>query len=498
MLPSLATLLQVNIWSPAYSADELFRKMYELQSHREFSPLDEMLPAFYYCFLLCFPLEASLQEPTQRLLKSSLSALGAGYPYLTGNVRTDLSSKVRKAHLLLDIPEPFEDIPIVFKDLRSRDSGWTDSYQQLKDAGMHPRKLDPKILAPLTAGIGETRKVLSVQANFVKGGLLLAMCFHHNFVDAYGAGRIIARFSEHCCGVSEAAKSTSSDQTCGMPDVLTIEKVQASHKFEDLKHNSELWQLNCLDWKDPPEGHVPFEWPDFIPSLLPVRQPPVVTSMFSFSTEALKELKRLAQPPERKAWVSTNDALVAFLWRHIMRARFQWAVDGDESRKEELSSVVVALDGREDLSVSPRYVGNCLFHCFTYLPISRVGDMSTPLSDISIKIRQTVNKTRNPKLLADVVGLAATIPNRQTIRYANDNLGKDVYTTSWVDLPLYRLNWGALGQTDFFRIPDRHFESLCCILPPREGVVELIISMEEGHTNRLQHDEEFAKFAKLR
>jgi hypothetical protein len=33
-------------------------------------------------------------------------------------------------------------------------------------------KLDANLLAPLTAGIGETRKVMSVQANFIHGGLL--------------------------------------------------------------------------------------------------------------------------------------------------------------------------------------------------------------------------------------------------------------------------------------------------------------------------------------
>jgi hypothetical protein len=33
--------------------------------------------------------------------------------------------------------------------------------------GMPPHKLDANLLAPLTAGIGETRKVMSVQANFV-------------------------------------------------------------------------------------------------------------------------------------------------------------------------------------------------------------------------------------------------------------------------------------------------------------------------------------------
>jgi hypothetical protein len=57
------------------------------------------------------------------------------------------------------------------------------------------------------------------------------------------------------------------------------------------------------------------------------------------------------------------------------------------------SNVVVALDGRKDLSISPTYIGNCVFHCFTELPINIVVGESTHLGGIAIKVRQTITAT---------------------------------------------------------------------------------------------------------
>ncbi|KAI9046667.1 hypothetical protein LZ554_009408 [Drepanopeziza brunnea f. sp. 'monogermtubi'] len=476
--------------------------MYELQPHRKFSALDEMLPAFYYCYILCFPVSNHSRASISELLQTSLSSLAAERPYLTGTIRRDMESSVRKGHLLLDIPDPFEDLRIVFNDLTVPTCPWKETYEDLRDAGMPPHKLDANFLAPLTAGHGETRKVMSVQANFIDGGLLLAFCFHHNFVDAYGAGRIIARFSEHCNhgpglvdlhNSAQSVRDEDGNESGGLVDILDVEILKKQYRFEDLESDPNLWRLNCLEFR----GVNAFRWPDFIPALLPVRKPPVISSMFSFSADALAEIKAMARPSQEGAWVSTNDALVAFLWRHTMRARHPSSVNEGEPPHRK-TNVVVALDGRKDLAISPTYIGNCLFHCFTELPINTVGSASTSLGDMAVRVRQTITAARDRELLKTVIGLAATHPDCQTIKYANDNLGTDLYVTSWVDLPFYRLEWGPLlGKTDFFRIPDRQFESLCCVLPPKDGVVQLITSMEEDHSMRLRGDAEFMRYCSL-
>ncbi|KAL8826320.1 MAG: hypothetical protein Q9191_003871 [Dirinaria sp. TL-2023a] len=476
--------------------------MYELQSHRVFSPLDEMLPPFYYAYLLTFPTTEQVKQGTiRKLLQDSLSALLVEYPYLTGNVRRDNSDKeFRLGHLVLDIPEPFQDTKVVFNDLTAPGSGFEKTYQQLAAAQMPLQNLDAHFFAPLTAGIGETRKVFSMQANFVAGGLILAACFHHNFCDAYGAARIVARFSEHCNGSARAQGPTDGSTGSGMPELFNRDAITAKYDHNRLKNDPNLWQLNCLDHRDPPKDYVPFEWPIFLPSLLPPQDPPVNSFMFSFTSQTLAELKAYARPDKGDSWVSTNDALAAFLWRHTIRARYPWSAQEEPEQhgnKEAISNVIVALDGRKTLSISPSYVGNVIFHCYTPLPLNSVGSKHTPLSLLALAIRQKINRTRDRQLLTDVVAFASTLPDVRTIRYANDNLGKDLYTTSWIDLDFYRLDWGLLGKAQFFRIPDKQFYSLSCILPPRQGdgVVDVIMSLTEPDGLRLLEDEEFKRFA---
>ncbi|KAI0391820.1 hypothetical protein F5Y17DRAFT_386547 [Xylariaceae sp. FL0594] len=472
--------------------------MYELQEHRKFNGLDEMLPPVYYCYLLGFPLHTDSKSDVSALLQTGLSALSAERPYLTSTIRRDMDSKVRKGHLILDIPDPLEELRIVLNDLTGADAPWKETYQDLEDCGMPPHKLDAKILAPLTAGIGETRKVMSVQANFIHGGLLLAFCFHHNFVDAHGAGRIIARFSEHCSGTVDLAKPSGSaggtTMTGDGAEILDTEHLKQRYRFEDLEKDKTLWRLNSLEFR----GVNDFRWPEFLPSVFPVRNPPVISRMFSFSLDALAEIKAQAQPSEGGAWVSTNDALVAFLWRHVMRARFPSSITESEP-PDRKSSVLVALDGRRDLGISPTDIGNCVFHCITELPMNAVGSENTPLGELAASVRQTITSTRDKTLLQRAAALAATHPDCQAIKYGNDNLGPDLYVTSWVGLPVYELEWGPLlGKAGFFRIPDRQFESLCCVLPPKDGVVQVITSMEEEHTIRLSRDPEFTRYATCR
>lgn len=461
-----------------------------------------MLPPLYYAYLLTFPMSENVnQDQIRKLLQDSLSALVADYPYLTGDVRRDNSGRdFRLGHLTLDISEPLQDTRIVFNDLTKSDTEFKLTYQQLSSSGMPPQNLDAHILAPLTAGIGETRKVFSVQANFIAGGLILATCFHHNFCDAYGAARIIARFSEHCNGSARASELNGESSSSGIPDIFNHDAIRAKYDFNGLKKNPNLWQLNCLDHRNPPEDYVPFEWPVVLPSLLPPQEPPIKSYLFSFTSQALAELKDSAKPQEGDGWISTNDALAAFLWRHIIRARYASPTQGEaeeDGKNEDISNVIVALDGRKDLSLPASYTGNVIFHCYTPLPLHSVSSKTTPLSSLALSIRQNINRTRDKQLLTEVVAFAATLPDVRSMRYANDNLGKDLYTTSWIDLPLYRLEWGVLGKAQFFRIPDKHFHSLNCILPPRQedGVVDVILSLKEPDGLRLLEDEDFKRFS---
>ena len=93
--------------------------MYELQRHRKISPLDEMLPPFYYAYLLAFPMSDHIKkEIVESILRESLSDLLSEYPYLAANInRQNLGDGHRPGHLSLDIPTTPQDRTLVFKNL---------------------------------------------------------------------------------------------------------------------------------------------------------------------------------------------------------------------------------------------------------------------------------------------------------------------------------------------------------------------------------------------
>ncbi|KAM0551202.1 hypothetical protein ACHAPJ_008544 [Fusarium lateritium] len=65
--------------------------------------------------------------------------------------------------------------------------------------------------------------------------------------------------------------------------------------------------------------------------------------MFHFSEESLRRLKKDASPQiDDGAYVSTNDALSALIWRSIMTAE----LDYDELDGTETSVYNIAIDGR--------------------------------------------------------------------------------------------------------------------------------------------------------
>lgn len=122
--------------------------MFEWQPSRKLSLLDEILPFFYFAYLLCFAVATGGKNRIRFFLQSSLTGLLAERPYLTCNIRHIKSGKARPVHLILDIPESLEDTKIVFNDLAHAASGWKDTYQQVQAARMPANKLELRVLAP--------------------------------------------------------------------------------------------------------------------------------------------------------------------------------------------------------------------------------------------------------------------------------------------------------------------------------------------------------------
>ena len=114
--------------------------------------------------------------------------------------------------------------------------------------------LDSTRLAPLSAGIGTTRKVITVQMDFIKGGYLLTVYVSHGFVDAWGAWVVIAAWAKNCRELQEASTRPSESVTLQEDRLLQAELDPTALRrnatpvdYETLKQRPELWRLLNLD-----------------------------------------------------------------------------------------------------------------------------------------------------------------------------------------------------------------------------------------------------------
>jgi hypothetical protein len=214
--------------------------------------------------------------------------------------------------------------------------------------------------------------------------------------------------------------------------------------------------------------------------------PPMTSHIFHFSRESLATLKGAA------AAHSTNDALLAFLWTHMIRARNPPA--------ETTSMLCLAADirPRTDPPLPASYLGNASVPVVTKRFSAPALAAESGLKEAAAAIRASIAAV-DARRVARSVGLIASRADPTDYKYTfNYFLGPDVVSTSWTRFGVYDRSWGALGKPDSFRIPGEGADGVVIVLPAlRDGGLEVVAGLEDGAMGRLLEDKEFLETATL-
>lgn len=483
-----------------------------MQTLHEFSPLDEIIPPLYAALIFAFPCPSEAERlRALQILQDGLSRTVAQRPDISGEIARDESGRARPGHLILKVPDPPRDIRIELNDMTIPGREFPYSYEELRDTGMPHSRLDARVLAPLAAGIGTTSKVITVQMNFIPGGCLLTVCLSHAFTDAWGISVIVGQWAQNCRELQESFDPAVAETVTRIEESkpLCVRRSGTPEDYERLKHQPELWRVLGLDWRTG-DAVEPLACSDpFIPAAAARADGRVmVTSVFSLSPEALRRLKRDASPKapdlsgKSPVWISTKDAVAAFMWQHTMKARFPPShLKGNEL--DRISIATVAVDGRTRLSppVPPSYTGNVIFCCMNELPIGVLTSPDASLADITSTIRSNLEQCKSPDLLSDAILLAASIPDVRQLRYGISSwTDEELVTSSWANLPFYDMDWGAIcgktGKMQFFRMPKGQLEGICFQHPRHvDGTADIVFGLEVEQMKRLREDKTFLAYA---
>jgi trichothecene 3-O-acetyltransferase len=429
---------------------------------------------------LVYPVEdASSQSLIIKTLTAGLNRLTHSFPWVAGQVLPEKSSPGLAVAYSI---KPFEPIPrLIVKDLTNVSDAPT--IDGLRKANFPFSMLDENVVAPRMTFPKIDREgagvpVFAVQANFIKGGLILTLVGQHQAMDMIGLGLCITWLSRACypnCTFSE------DELEHGNMDRKNLIPIVEDESYKSDPHLAKQIPNPFVQTIEAGTPSTKDEW-----------------KYFSFSGESLANLKAEAMEtiPKGASYVSTDDTLGAFIWQAITRAR--------AARLENLQDITAtfsrAVDVRRYLNIPDTYPGILQNHAYTTLPVVEVIDKSN-LGSIAWQMRQVVDpktSTLAQHTRALITFLEHSDDKAAAYVTASLNLDVDLMYSSWSKVDCYSCDFAlGLGMPESVRRPlFEAVNSLLYAMPKRpDGEVSVAISLREDDMSRLKNDAEMQKFA---
>lgn len=355
-------------------------------------------------------------------------------------------------------------------------------YEQIKAAKAPTSMLGSGVTGPIHQFPyryeGATQnEALSIRANFVNGGLLLCFALLYNVGDGNSLGQVIEMFAALLRGDAldpDSIRNANLDRDAAIPS-LRPGQPQQNHNYH-IK--SEGTGLGALDLSENSGKERAKYW-----------------TFFRFSKKHMAKLKgecsEFTEIDEKAAWVSTNDALSALIWRSVTQARKVHFAG------HKTSTLLRAINGRDkfDPPIPSSFLGNvivCAYSTFTLLQMC-----SMPLSTLARQIRTDTAAIDDHRCRSEAT-FVRSVRDKSTIEFGS-NLGPlDFAISSFAGLPVCEMDFGPLlGRPDFVRRPpSAPTDCLAYIMPKnRDGSLDVIVALRNDDMRRMRRDPVWAYYS---
>uniref|UniRef100_A0A1I8JM83 Transferase n=2 Tax=Macrostomum lignano TaxID=282301 RepID=A0A1I8JM83_9PLAT len=326
------------------------------------------------------------------------------------------------------------------------------SAADLEAINFDPVRLPASLLDGSPADCGQfvcKFKLTRLSDNSVALGVLL----HHNVMDGDGAFGFINRWAGICRELRQRG---------GRPAEPELQRPPVSRDRSVLKPDG---VPSSVDHQGREYAYVepqPAPEPEVKPTL-PVTQAPQFTArLFHLSADFLARLKNSvnSEPGEQPAvQCTTNDCLVALLWRCVTKAK---RLPADAPTK-----FAMACNARQRLSLPAGYAGNANFYIADQLTAGEVAD-GLSLASLARRVRAAVSRGTAPDYLRSILRWLAERPDRSRILPGFRMFANDLAFTSWVHFPVYEADFGW-GRPLRFAVPSAGFDGLAVLMPRFDG-----------------------------
>lgn len=451
--------------------------------------LGELLPFKLYtqiCFCFSMPDDAPPRSAIIATLTNGLERLSASFPWLAGQVVNIAGPEQDETEIFK--MKPFEKTPrLVVKDLTKDPS--IPTMEALRNANFPISMLDENIIAPLKTlpedNSNEPAPIFVLQANFIVGGLLLTIVGQHSTMDMTGQGQIISLLSKAC----HHEQFTNEELITGnLPRRNLIPLLDESYT-----PGAEL----AYQIVSPTPAHpIPSNHTNIPPTPTPP-SPKSTWAYFAFPSTSLTSLKALASStlPPSTSYITTDDALSAFIWQSITRARL--------SRLSPTATTLLAraVDVRSILNIPATYPG--MMQNMTYQTHTLATLLSSPLGVLASHLRSALTSSLlafSTRALATALSRATTTTSKNLISLtATINPSTDIMLSSWAKLSYCHFldfSFGIGKPLAVLRPGFTPVESLIYMMPRTpSGEITVAVCLRDEDMGRLRADGEFSRYA---
>lgn len=437
----------------------------------------------YTQLVLCFPLpddsDSSMKAIVETLTKG-LERLSASFPWVAGKVVEDEDGnfKIRPFH-----KPPF----LIMADYRFLDyenPHTIPDWATLERAKFPFSMLDELWIAPQkTLAEGSVSEhpapVFLVQANLANGGLLLIFSAQHGSMDMRGQAQVMYLYAKAC----RNEPFTNSELNIGnMNRKNVIPLLNESDLGPDCPISTESTGKKERTEKATTKTHQQ-------------SGNDCIWAYFLFPATSLATLKSIAlTTTPLGGFVSTDDALTAFVWQSITRARLPHIIStGTIKYNSTLSRNV---DVRRHLSIPESYPGLVTAATVHTAAIDVLVEES--LGTLATHLRSALNPAALKHKTCKLATIISKDKNSKMASFVPKGISElDVRISSWAKENCSSLDFG-FGKPVAVRRPrfkEGAREGLVYFLPKSlDGELAVGVCLRGEDMERLKMDEQFSKF----
>jgi hypothetical protein len=418
----------------------------------QFSLVDQVTPPVYSRRILIFSREDDDYQSAVLALQAGLQSTVNEIPILAGQLGlTSTAWIIKNGNALLRI----RDVDMSYTELQS--NNYSETMLQADTLSSVPTIADPQ----------NEWNICRIQANFIRGGLLLVISINHTAMDGYGITKVIEALARNCR--VNPPKDFQESVVFERPSILSECKREA-----DIK-------------KLPSYSIVAG-----VPKLRQISAD-IVTMSFRLPLPALKALKIAASSEE--SWITTHDAVNALCWRTHAKGRYEAKLITDQDIARFAFPVQFRL--LIDPPLPSNYIGNAVLMTQVQLPVKTLlGPNGLSLAAASIRAGV---KNVDASYVDNFIAVAKSLDNPRQLKIGLmlEDPRTGFGSTTYKSFDHSTLDWDpVLGNFERLRLPYGVLgEGMSIILPVlSDKSWEVTVTLEKPLVDLFRTDEEFMTY----